>query len=440
MRNVLIYNPQPGPRSNYVFSFIFDDVLEWQWKETTEYDTFFKSDGIKINYSGKNLDNAFNIPCHNFLNEKRVNVFEPSIGQFGDLPVLFPTEEPASINFDIFSAIFYMISRYEEYLPEHTNQHGRYPVIQSIAYRNKFIDRPVVDEWIYAFATEIKKMFSDAVMPSRSFSFQPTIDIDNAFAFRHKGLIRSIGGFLRSLIILDFAEISFRARVLIGNRKDPYDTYNFIKSTHRQLSLSPYIFILGGSYGKFDKNISNRNRHFRKLVIEAATIGEIGLHPSYHSSLIHNIKSEKEHLEKITGKKIRHSRQHFLMIKFPETYRMLIKAGITHDYSMGYSNCNGFRAGTCTPFYFYDLLEESRKDILIHPFHVIDVAFKHQDMSREESISQIELIIDRVKSVNGVFVSVWHNESLGNYKKWSGWKEVYKRLIKLAVHKTDPYE
>ncbi len=440
MRNILIYNPKPGPRSEYVFSFIFDSVLEWPWRETDNFKEFFDSRDICINYSHNRIDHVFSVYNHDFLNEKSLHSFEPEAGVWNGIPVIFPSDGKFTIPFDLFSAVFFLISRYEEYMAVSTDIHGRFPAVQSIAYRHKFLDRPVVDEWIYALAAELRKVNNDIEPPARTFMFQPTIDIDNAFAFKHKGFLRSAGGYFRSLFTLKFGEIGLRTLVLIGTKRDPYDTYAFIKTIHRQLSLSPVIFILGGHYGKYDKNISHHNRHFRKLVIEACAIGDVGLHPSYNSSLTSDIGSEKKVLEKISGNSIKYSRQHFLMLKFPDTYRMLMKAGIENDYSMGYSNFNGFRAGTCTPFYFYDLVDECRKDLLIHPFNVIDVAFQHQEMSPADATKQIEQIIERVKSVNGTFVSVWHNESMGNYKKWTGWKEVYKRLIKLAVQKTNPYE
>lgn len=440
MRKILIYNPQPCVRTNYVLGFVFDSVLEWNWEETNKYDVFFNSGDIRINYSGKNIEGVFNIPAGGFLNEKKLFGIEPGFEVQNGLPVLFPEKNGRSVDFDLFAAVFYMISRYEEYFQTSRDLHGRFPSRQSLSYRMGFHNRPVVDEWIYFFAAELQKMFPDVTAPSRSFVFQPTVDIDNAFAFKHKGLLRSAGGYFRSLIQFDFNELAYRTQVLIGKRKDPYDTLNYVKNIHRQYSLNPIIFILGGVYGKFDKNISYRNRHFRKLIIEAHTAGVVGLHPSYISSEKGDLLHEKNMLEKIHGNAIRNSRQHFLMISLPETYRRLYQAGIENDFSMGFSDLNGFRAGTCTPFYFYDLVDECRRDILIFPFQIIDVAFMHQNMSREDAVKEIEEIIDRIKQVNGLFIPVWHNESLGNYKKWAGWKEVYQRLIKLAVQKTDPYE
>ena len=47
--------------------------------------------------------------------------------------------------FDIFSAAFYLISRYEEYLPHEKDSHGRFSHTSSLAWRENFIHMPLVN-------------------------------------------------------------------------------------------------------------------------------------------------------------------------------------------------------------------------------------------------------------------------------------------------------
>ena len=132
----------------------------------------------------------------------------------------------------------------------------------------------------------------------------------------------------------------------------------------------------------------------------------------------------------ITGKKIRKSRQHFLLLRLPETYRNLLSLGIEEDYSMGYPGICGFRAGICTPFRFYDLQNEKETNLLVFPFQVMDTSLnKYMKLSPQEAQRHIEELVDEVKEVNGTFISIWHNESLHDRGKWKGWRLVFEQML-----------
>ena len=42
--------------------------------------------------------------------------------------------------------------------------------------------------------------------------------------------------------------------------------------------------------------------------------------------------------------------------------------------------------------------------------------------------------MQKVKAVNGNFISVWHNESLCDKGIWVGWKEVYEKMLNTALN------
>jgi hypothetical protein len=139
-------------------------------------------------------------------------------------------------------------------------------------------------------------------------------------------------------------------------------------------------------------------------------------------------------LRSVLNKDISSSRQHFLRIVLPSTYRNLIEQDITDDYSMGYAALPGFRAGICTPFNFYDLDLEIETKLRIHPFAVMDGTLNdYLGLTPADAIDHIKALIKEVKKVDGTFISLWHNESLSDQKRWKGWKRVYEQLIKEAV-------
>src|SRR5690606_6388446 len=144
---------------------------------------------------------------------------------------------------------------------------------------------------------------------------------------------------------------------------------------------------LMADYAKFDKNNPVTNLFFQEKIREVSKWAEIGIHPSYASnSNPEKLKIEIQRLEKISGKRIRKSRQHYIKLNFPETYQNLIANGIEEDYTMAYADETGFRAGTCTPFFWYDLSKEEKTELKIHPFCAMDVAMRnYMQLTIEES-------------------------------------------------------
>jgi hypothetical protein len=122
------------------------------------------------------------------------------------------------------------------------------------------------------------------------------------------------------------------------------------------------------------------------------------------------------------------------MLKFPDTYRHLIERDITDDYSMGYANEIGFRAGICTPFNFYDLDLEAETGLRVHPFAIMDATLNlYMKLNPEEAVHRCLSILESVKAVGGEFCILWHNETLSDEKQWSGWKVVYEKIVAAAA-------
>ena len=120
----------------------------------------------------------------------------------------------------------------------------------------------------------------------------------------------------------------------------------------------------------------------------------------------------------------------------PETYRNLIDLDITDDYTMGFASQVGFRASICSAFNFYDLDMELETKLKIHPFAMMEGTLKYNmKVSPEDAMNKIKPLIDEVKKVNGDFMSLWHNDTLNDRKIWTGWKEVYEKMVQHAAAK-----
>jgi hypothetical protein len=201
---------------------------------------------------------------------------------------------------------------------------------------------------------------------------------------------------------------------------------------HEQYNLYPvYFFLVAFRRSRYDKNISPQLPAFQTLVRDHAQKYEIGIHPSWRSGDEKNLLNEElALLEQISGKTVTASRQHFIRMNLPDTYRDLLQAGIREDYSMGYGSVNGFRASVATPFPWYDLKNEKQTGLKLFPFCFMDAnAFFEQKLDASGALGEMITYFQKVKKVNGTFISIWHNTFLGTDPLFSGWREAYEQFL-----------
>lgn len=431
---ILIYSPELSPRMVYITKFLFSEVYHVPFQVTMNFEEFTDYRGPKINYSGKKNAGISILP-HSLLFEKGIRQFVPEVNYIGNMPVLFPVREDAFLPFDLFAAAFYMITRYEEYLPQQKDVHGRVLAEESLAFKNGFLSKPVVDEWALWLKEVIEKQYPSHSFPERTYRFIPTIDVDIAYAYRHRTVFRTLGAAARAVLKGDVPDTVKRFQTLVLKKSDPYDSFDLLSAWFTKFNLQPKYFFLAGKYGRFDKNISPTHPAMKELVAKVHRNYAVGIHPSYGSEGKDKVlQSEILTLKKLINDEVTISRQHFLKLRFPTTYRALIENGIEEDYTMGYASLPGFRAGTCTPFLFYELEAESETSLRITPFQVMDGTLnQYMKLSTIGAFEVCKNLIQEVKKVNGTFVSLWHNESLSEMREWKGWREVFYKLLEEAL-------
>ena len=436
---ILVYTHKISPRVRYIFKHILTRTLLIPIDFTTKVEEFVAHNGPKLTYTKTPLGNEFFVKSNGLLFEQGVNDIEVNIQKWDDIPCFFTTGPKSFIPFDIFAASFYLISRYEEYLPHVKDNHGRYSADQSVAFKNNFLEKPVVDIWAYKFLEQLKNKFPEYNYKIRKYNFISTIDIDNAFAYKHKSLVRSVGGFFNDIFRFKIFDVWNRFAVLSTIKKDPFDTFKKILKIKKEHNIRTIFFFLIADYTTFDTNVSASKNKYRLLIKEMVDYARVGLHPSYFSmNKITLLKKEKERLEGITNMPIIRSRQHYLRFNLPETYQNLIDLEVQEDYSMGYASNVGFRAGTCTPFYFYDLDFEIQTPLKVFPFALMDTTLNdYMKLTPKQSLGKIRDLRNEVKAVNGTFITLFHNESLSNYLRWKGWSRLYDLMIKIAKPKDD---
>lgn len=434
---IFIYAHKLTPRLRYTFNFIFSGILGTEYELTSDIEKFKQVKTARLSYARQAVDDELFFQSKDILFENGITEQNISVFDWDDTKAFFATGKTSALPFDMFAASFYLLSRYEEYLPHIRDQYDRFDAGESIAVQGKFIHKPIIDIWALKLKKVLKERFPQLRFKERSYNYINTVDIDNAYAYKQKGLMRTMGGFARSLVKLDFSDFIRRLKVLAGFEADPYDTYQFLKDLQDEYTFKSIYFFLLADYGVNDKNVPHYNRKFQSLIKSIGDYAQIGIHPSFNSNKdSEKIRTEIERLAGIVHREVIKSRQHFLILHLPHTYRRLIDLDIIEDHTMGYASETGFRAGTCTPFYFYDLDLETKTALKVYPFAVMDATLQYyKKLSIEDAVEHTKQLIDEVRKVNGTFISLWHNETLSEEGVWRGWRKIYIETVKSAAAK-----
>lgn len=429
---LLVYTHKVTPRLRYVFKHICTRILGIQVDFTTNVEEFIAHKSLKMSYTRQPLGNEIFVRAHEFLYEQGLSDVEINMYDWEETKCFFPTKEKSSLPYDIFAASFYLLSRYEEYLPHVKDEYGRFTATESLALKSGFLKQPVVDLWAYKFKAVLQEHFKNFEFPIKTYKVQPVIDVPMAYYFKQKGLLRSIGGTLNDLIRLKLKRFYNRYLVIAGFKRDPYDTFKWIINKQKTSKFKFIVFFLIGDYSTYDKNINVNKKKFVSLIKSVADYCKVGLKASYFAlSDFEILKKEKKKMESIVNYELEASRNSFSKINLPESYRNLIELEIKEDYTMGYLNQVGFRAGTCTPFLFYDLDYEVQTPLLIHSFHCIDYALLKINSFLDKK-EEIQRVIDQVKQVNGTFTPIFHNYSFSDQERWKGFRDLFTLILESA--------
>ncbi len=430
---VLVYSNYITPRLIYALDIVFKVSLNTTYQLTQNKEEFLKYELPKFSYTeDKEVEGIF-IQSNGILFEKTIRHKLPSAEmQYVDFPKFFKSKNLDFLGYDILAMVFYFTSRYEEYLPTDLDEHQRFQAEKSLAFQYHCLQIPFLNIAIQQFADKLKEQFKELKFYPNHFRYLSTIDIDNAFAYAHKGIKRNIGGLVKDGILFKYHRIMQRIVSNVNDNKDPYNTFESIDSLSLQTQTALHYFVLIGDYSNFDKNPHYTKTGFKKLLKGLAQKYPIGLHPSYMSfNDVNKIGLEKKRLEDIIEKKITSARCHFLRVKLPHTYRMFIEQGITDDYTMIYASECGYRTGLCVPYPWFDLEKNEITDLIIHSSTVMEGTLRdYNKLTPKQASETIRALLEQTKKYGGEFVSVWHNDSFVPEQK--EWIEVYKALLQTS--------
>lgn len=430
-----VYTPVVTERIVFILDVAFAEHLGMAYRLTDSMEAFREAPSPKISYAPAPVCDEVFFWQHPIAVEKEIKQQTITCSLFEGEPVFFLSPDDKSLlPFDIFGMCFYLLTRYEEYLPFAADAFGRFPATESLAYQAGFLEKPLVDILFLKMGERLSREFPELIFRKRHFNYIASYDIDNAFACKHRGFVRTTGGLLRQMLKGCCKEVKNRIAVLRGKKKDPCDSYDFIRQLQTCYGIESYFFILYAGRGRYDKGISPRNKRFQELIKTLSLTGIIGIHPSFASASSRQLlSSETNTLSLLLNKPITSARSHFLLLRFPDTYSAFLEQGISNDFTMGYADCEGFRASTSHAFPFFDLTRNACTGLRIHPFMYMDETLRrYRQLSPEASLPIIYKLIDEVRNVGGTFVSLWHNDTFGR-TDGEQWKDVYEQSIRHAT-------
>lgn len=427
---MLVYSHKLTSRLSYAFKLIFKRILRMEVVFTTDIQEFTNHQGAKISYTKNPIGDELFFRNSPLLFEQGIRDIEFKVHDWNGVPAFFSVGETSSIPYDVFAAAFFLTSRYEEYYPQVHDNHDRYDATNSVAFQNKFLEIPVVDIWAYRVFELLKEKYPHCQFPEKSFNQISTININDVYAYKHKGFFRNFGGLMHDIYFFKFSAISNRFSVIFNLKKDPYDVYDQLIRLKKEHKIKTIFFFLFSEYNTYDKNVSFSNIGYKKFIKSMIDYVPFGQLFSYFT-LKNTTKmiKEKNRFENVVIRPVIKSRQHFNRMELPKTYQTLIDNDIREEYTMGYHTHLGFRAGTCSPYYFFDLEYEIQTPLKIFPFCITDeLLYLGLNFSPHDAEQKINELFKQVKSVNGTFITTFHSAILSDPK----WMDLYEKMLKIS--------
>ena len=381
---ILIHTPVVKPRIIYVFRHFFQYRLGQEVSFTSDVSAFVAHSGPKMSYGDVPLGNEFFIAANGLLAEQGVNSVDISVFQWEGMPAFFATSAKSQLPFDFFAASFYLMSRYEEYMPYVPDDLGRFKVEQSLAHNHNFLDLPLIDMWFERFVAAWTDFFELPPFTQQVSTTELVVEIPQLYAYKYKTLFRYFFEGLYDFGRLRFAKTFDRLMVILRFREDPLIGLIEQMEAFRSTAVSFRFFALYAALGIHDKSLSvfsKKHQQELKSLSDYAPTAPLASFESTHKS--QKLVQDITRFSGLIHRPIKAIRQHKLVLRFPDTYRTYASLGIKHDYSMQYPDVPGFRASTAHPFRFYDLGEEQQTPLTIHPICLSESHIRAQQYARK---------------------------------------------------------
>ena len=426
---IMVYTHRVTTRLRYVFTHFFTTYTDHQVDFTDVLETFIAHNGPKFSYTNQRLENEFFVESHPLLFDQGLNDYVFELQTWEDTPAFFSCTENSAIPFDIFASTFYMLSRYEEYMPHLKDSMGRFSSQNALLFHEKALDKPVVDIWAKKFMSMFSVFFPEVVPKKIIPKLETIMEVPECFAYKSKSLLRTLVESFLDAFRFKLGSLADRFNVRFGLNEDPFDIYRDWIAWHKELSLSTKVLFLFARPGMRDRNISIFKKRFQFKIKQVSDYVPVSLLASFQSTETEGLlEEERKRLGQLIHRPLRNVRQHHMRLRLPDTYKNFISCGFQIDYSLQFTDYSGYRAGTGFPFYFYDLSSEQRTSLQLHPVAVSESILRQQGTTRKarrllEGLTQNAVLFGTPLTI------VTYPTMIDNRKTNKAWRRMFKRFL-----------
>ena len=446
---IKIYIPNNNiPERKYIIDIIFREFLGLDFK------LIINNGELKINDWIIELENGYKLIVEDHFFNKFPNDLEylkeeniPKIIEFGendfivedDIPIIYGTNTLITNNqstiicgIDIFASSFFMLTRWEEYVNKNRDNHDRFPAYESLTYRNNFLDRPVVNEYVEMLKNMLLHLGLNQKTKNKNYQLILTHDVDEIVMWRSwKQVFRvALGDVVkRRDTKLAFSRIAEYFLIKQGKIKDPFDTFDWLMDKSESIGAKSRFYFMSGGVTEFDNRYDIKDA--KKLIEKIKNRGHIvGIHPSYNAyNDAKQLKKEKEALESVCKCKIKEGREHYLRFEVPTTWQIWEDNGFEIDSTCGYADKEGFRCGTGDEFSVFNILSREKLKLKERPLvYMDDNRLKGERIyDKKLLLKNISSLIEKSKKYNSTYTLLFHQSIFATEE--IDYKGIYEEVI-----------
>lgn len=340
---------------------------------------------------------------------------------------------------DLLKSAFYLLSGYQESLPYKGDAEGRFSFADSIQKKFEFATFPLVNfyfEIVGNGLAEFCRRYDLAferrdIWDGRKFGFVLSHDVDRVDQYTIHELKLRLKQLLRSG--RDSGRFYLLIRSIIGllRGENPYWNFEWMKKLEKTSGLNSVWYFLPRHVLHRDAYYSFSEQRIKQLAASLLDAGdEIGLHGVYHARNDQNLFQQNlKEITALTGRPPAGVRQHWLSFKYPQTLRIIEKAGLKYDTSWAFADYAGWRNSFCLPFRPYDLEQDRMMNLWEVPLCVMDASLlEYQKLSTQQAFGIVDQMLQATRRFNGLFVLLWHNSFFDEYLN-PGVVELYQKIL-----------